>query len=50
MKKKSFVCPTITSKIDLIVSKFLLEVDFAYLSVEFVGKNDWSINFRDICG
>ena len=36
------------SKIDLIASKFLVEVDFRQFSVEFFGQNDWSINFRDI--
>ena len=36
------------SKIDLIASKFLLEVDFALFSVDFVERSDWSINFRDI--
>ena len=34
------------NKIDLIASKFLVEVDFGYFSVEFFGQNDWSINFR----
>ena len=36
------------SKIDLIASKFLVEIDFGLFSVDFVGQNDWSINFRDI--
>ena len=36
------------SKIDLIASKFLVEVDIGQFSVDFVGQNDWSINFRDI--
>ena len=27
-------------KIDLIASKFLLKVDFGYLSAEFFGQND----------
>ena len=36
------------SKIGLIASKFLVEVDFGKTSVDFVGQNDWSINFRDI--
>ena len=36
------------SKIDLIASKFLAEVDFGQLSVQFFGQNDWSINFKDI--
>ena len=35
-------------KIDLIASKFLVELDFGYFWVDFVGQNDWSINFRDI--
>ena len=34
------------SKVDLIASKFLVEIDL--LSVEFFGQNDWSINFIDI--
>ena len=49
MKKMSLVCLTFAGvKIDLIASKFIIEVDFGYFSVELFGKNDWSINFRDI--
>ena len=36
------------NKIDLIASKFLVEVDFGEFLVDFVGQNDWSLNFRDI--
>ena len=36
------------SEMDLIPSKFLVEVDFGYFSVELFGQNDWSINFGDI--
>ena len=35
-------------KIDLIASKFFVELDFLQFLVEFFGQNDWSINFRDI--
>ena len=40
------MCNDCWNKIDLIASKFLVEVDFGYFSVEFFGQNDWSINFR----
>ena len=46
---KNFTVTKLTlpeSKIDLIASKFLVEVDFGYFFVEFFGQNDWSINFR----
>ena len=36
------------SKIDLIASKFRVDVYFGWFSVNFVGQKDWSINFRDI--
>ena len=34
------------NKIDLFVSKFLVEVYFFYVYVEFFAQNDCSINFR----
>ena len=39
MKKMSLVCLTIAGvKIDLIASKFIVEVDFGQFSVEYLGK------------
>ena len=49
MKKSEFgISNHAGVKIDLNASKFIVEVDFGYFSVELFGQNDWFINFRDI--